>query len=165
MHVKLNFFAKKDLGKGRIFLVVMLWSAIIAFIVIKVFWVEYTTNPRFYIYKDLFARYDAPAPQLLDLLILMVASVGLSFLMSTPKDLIYGFIASLFLSFFTGVVYVFLYIWYILDFGVLFSGWLYDWEIALFLAVLNIFRIMFPSVVTTCVVGAVIGFFVREHAT
>lgn len=147
--------------KKKVLLIVMGWTALVAFIVIEIFWLKYLEIPRLTLHKIIFTRYEAPAPQLVDVLILFVASLVVPFFMSTVSDLVYGFIASLFLSFSISVAYVFLYIWYIQDWGVLFSTGPFDWEIPLYFAILNVFRIMFPTVLATCLVGAVIGSVVK----
>jgi hypothetical protein len=147
--------------KRRDVLTVISWSAVIAFIVVKIFWLKYMEIPRLTLYHVIYTFYEAPAPQLLDIVLLGIASFLVTFLVSNVKTLIYGFVAAFFSAFVVAVVYVFLYIWYFQGWGVYFSLGSYDWEVPLFFAVLNVFRIMFPSLVATCLVGALIGFFVR----
>lgn len=161
MQARAKKFAGEISRKKKDILVVMGWTALIAFITIEVFWLRYLEVPRLALYNVIFTKYEAPAPQLVDVLILFVASLVVPFFVSTVKDLVYGFIASLFLSFFIGVAYVFWYIWYFQGWGAFFSTGPFDWEIPLFFAILNVFRIMFPTVLATCLVGAVIGFLVR----
>lgn len=150
-----------SLVKRRDFLTVVLWSAVLAFIVIKIFWLKYLETPRLISRHDIYTYYDAPTPQLLDIILVAIASFLVTFLVSEVKALVYGFVATLFLSFVVAVVYVFLYIWYVQGWGVYFSMGSYDWEVPFFFAVLNVFRIMFPGIVTPCLVAALIGFFVR----
>ncbi len=161
MQARAKKFAREISRKKKDILIVMGWTALMAFITIEVFWLKYQEVPRLTRYNIIFAQYEAPAPQLVDVLILLVASLVFPFFISTVKDLVYGFIASLFLSFSIGVAYVFLYIWYIQEWGALFATGPFDWEIPLFFAILNVFRIMFPTVLATCLIGAMIGFFVR----
>jgi len=161
MYDRAKKFAGEILRKKNDLLIVMGWTALIALIVIKIFWLTYLEVPRLTLYRIMFTRYEAPAPQLVDVLILLVASLVVPFFISTVNDLFYGFIASLFLSFLISVAYVFVYIWFIQDWGALFSTGPFDWEIPFFFAVLNVFRIMFPTVLATCLVGTVFGFFVR----
>jgi len=162
MSARHKVFGKQILSKKALILIVALWTATMAFIVVRTFWFKYATTVRLSNYNVLYARYDAPAPQLLDVLVLIAASLVITFLISTPKDLVYGYVTSLLLSFFIGVVYVFLYIWYVQGYGVLFSTGPFDWEVPLFFSILNVFRIMFPVVAATCLIGATIGFFVRS---
>lgn len=161
MQTRAKKFARAISRRKKFLLIVMGWTALVAFIVIKIFWLKYLEVPRLTLYKVIYTLYEAPAPQLEDVLILLVASLVVPLFMSTVNDLLYGFIASLFLSFSIAVAYVFVYIWYIQEWGALFSTGPFDWEIPFFFAVLNVLRIMFPTVLATCLVGAVIGFSVR----
>ena len=164
MQARAQKFAREISRKKKSLLLVMGLTALVALILIKIFWVGYLEVPRLTNYNIIYTRYEAPAPQLVDVLILVVASLVFPFFISTVKDLVYGFIASLFLSFSIGVAYVFWYIWYFQGWGALFSTGPYDWEVPLFFAILNVFRIMFPTVLATCLIGVVIGFFVRGWA-
>jgi hypothetical protein len=146
---------------NRDFLVVMLWSAVIAFVVSEIFWLKYTDVPRLASQHDIYTYYDAPAPGLLDLVVLAIASFVVTFLVSDIKALTYGFVATIFISFSVAVLYVFLFIWYIQGWGVYFSSGPFDWEVPLFFAILNVFRIVFPSILATCLLGALVGFLFR----
>lgn len=146
---------KKDL------IAFLLLTAALSLIVIKIFWLTYTEVYRLLHYREIFALYQAPAPQWIDILLLLIASFLIASLFSTAKTLVYGFILSFFFSFLVAVVYVFLFIWYTLGWGEIFSLGPYDWEVPLFFSILNVFRIMFPIVIAPCLVGALIAFLVR----
>jgi hypothetical protein len=157
-----SFFARQIRIKREIILVVTLWTAIMAFITIKIFWLKYTTTERLTAYNVIYTLYDAPAPELLDIIIIAAASLMIAFLISTPENLVYGFLASFFLALFVGVAYVFLFIWFIQGYGTIFSIDLYSWEVPFFYATLNVFRIMFPAVVATSLIGVFTGFLVKS---
>lgn len=157
-----SFFARQIRVKREIILVVTLWTAIMAFITIKIFWLKYATTERLTAYNVIYTLYDAPGPELLDLLIIVAASLMIAFLISTPENFVYGFIASFFLAFFVGVAYVFLFIWFIQGYGTIFSIDLYSWEVPFFYAMLNVFRIMFPTVAATSLIGVFTGFLVKS---
>lgn len=161
MYARFKSFAGRILAGNRTALLVTLWTAVVAFTVIEVFWLKYETTERLTAYDIVYARYDAPALQAWDALVLVVASLMIALLAYTPRALIYGYLGSLFLSFCIGVVYVFLYIWFVQGHGAFFSINPFDWEIPLFFAILNVFRIMFPSVIATNLIGVAIGVFVR----
>jgi len=160
MRVRFKSFAERIAVK-RTVLLVTLWTAIIAFIIIEVFWLKYETNVRLKTYDIIYTRYEAPGLQALDVLVLVVASLIISLLAYNPVDLVYGYLVSIFLSFCIGALYVFLYIWFVQGHGVYFSANPFDWEIPLYFAMLNVFRMMFPGVVATCLIGVAIGVLVR----
>lgn len=161
MHARFKSFAERILAGNRTVLVITLWTAVIAFTIIEVFWLKYETTARLAAYDIVYTRYDAPALQAWDVLILIVASLMITLLAYTPRDLVYGYLGSLFLSFCIGVVYVFLYIWFVQGHGAYFSINPFDWELPLFYAIINVFRIMFPSVIATCLIGLAIGVLLR----
>jgi len=161
MCVRFKSFAKRVLAGNRTVLVVTLWTAIIAFTIIEVFLLKYETTVRLKRYDIIYAKYDAPGLHVLDALVLVVASLMISLLVYNPIDLVYSYLASIFLSFCIGVLAVFLYIWFVQGYGAYFSQNPFDWEIPLHFAILNVFRMMFPSVVATCLIGVAIGVLVR----
>lgn len=161
MRARFKSFAERILAGNRTVLVVTLWTVIIALVIIEVFWLKYETTARLKTYDIIYTRYDAPALQVWDVLVLVVASLMISLLAYNPVDLVYGYLASIFLSFCIGVLYVFLYIWFVQGHGANFSANPFDWEVPFYYAMLNVFRMMFPTVVATCLIGAAIGVFVR----
>jgi len=161
MCVRFKSFAERFLAGNRTVLVVTLWTAVIAFIIIEVFWLKYETTARLKTYDIIYTLYDAPGLQVLDVLVLVVASLMISLLAYNPVDLVYGYLASIFLSFCIGVLYVFLYIWFVQGHGAYFSVNPFDWEIPFYFAMLNVFRMMVPGVVATCLIGVAIGVLVR----
>lgn len=139
----------------------LLSTTVVFLVVIKIFLFRYMEVERLSRYRVIYALYQAPAPNWIDILLVLTASFLVAFLFSDAKAFVYGFILSFSSSFFASVVYVFLYIWYVLGWGQFFSLGPYDWEVPLFFAILNVFRIMFPLVFAPCIVGALVAFFVR----
>jgi hypothetical protein len=146
--------------KGDIALV-LLWTGLVALIVIKIYWVGYTTSVRLTYYKTPFPTYEGPAPEFLDLVIILLAGIPVGLSLSDLNEMIYGYVAAMSLSFIVSVVYVTLYIWYILGWGAVFGLVAFDWEYAVFFAMEWVFRIMFPWVIGLCLVGLTVGAFLR----
>jgi len=92
--------------------------------------------------------------------LLFLCGIVCGFFFSDVKEAFYGFIFSMLLSFIIGIIFAFYYIWVELDFSSLFTG-PYEWEWAVYIAILNIFRMMFPAMVGLSLIGVVVGFFLK----
>jgi hypothetical protein len=156
--MKIRTLLKKK--KGDIALV-LLWTALIALIVIKIYWVGYTTIVGLYYYKELFPQYGGPTPGVLDLVIVLLAGIPVGLSLSDLNEMIYGYAAAMSLAFVISVTYVTLYIWYVLGWGEVFGMVAFDWEYAVFFAMEWVLRIMFPWVMGLCLVGLTVGAFLR----
>jgi hypothetical protein len=146
--------------KGDVALV-LLWTALVALIVIKVYWVGYTTSVRLSQSKTPFPTYDAPGPGLLDLVIVLLAGIPVGLSLSDVNEIVYGYFAGMALVFVVSVTYVALYIWYVLGWEQTFSMVAFDWEYAVFFGMEWVLRIMFPWVMGLCLIGLIVGAFLR----
>lgn len=159
--MRIENIGKRLSRKRNDVLIVMVWTILVAFIVIKVYWVAYTTSGRLSYFQPAFTLYDAPTAGALDFLVIVIASVIVGLFLSDVHEMLRGFIATMLLTFIISVAYVSLYIWYALGWGALFGAVAYDWEYAVFFAILTVFRIMFPWIIGICLIGLTIGAFLR----
>lgn len=142
--------------------IVLLWTALIVLIVIKAYWIAYATSTRLSFFKPpVPGSSEGPRPDFLDLLIILIAGVLVGLFLSDVGEMLYGYIASMSLSFVAAVVYVAFYIWYALGWGVQFSATAFEWEWALFFAIQVVFTIMFPWIIGICLVGVTVGAFLK----
>lgn len=147
-------------GKKDI-LVIAGWSIAIALIMIKNHWFFYLENPKFSVYKIAYRFTEGPLFTELDYLLLVTASFLVGMILIDVKTIVYGYMVSMCLSSSMAVAYIFLYIWFVLGLGRVLSLTPFDWEWALFFALLNVFRFMFPMGMTFCLIGVTVGSFLR----
>jgi len=142
---------KKDIA------LIIAWSVVIALILIKTHQFFYWENEQFSIYKVPYLHYKGPVFSDLDRLLLLAASFLVTLFLSDAKSVIYGYFVSIVLSSLITVIYLFLYIWFVLELGVLLSTIPFGWEWVLFLAIINVFRFMFPIGIVFCLIGVTVG--------
>lgn len=147
---------KKDI------VLVLIWAALIALIVIRVYYETYTTSARLFYQKRAFPGYDALMPGVVDLILMAAASIFVGLFVTDLKEMFYGYISAMLLAFFVSVVYALFYIWYILDLGPLFSVAPFEWEWAVLFAIYGILPIMFPWIIALCLIIVAVASFVRE---
>lgn len=140
---------------------VVLWAMLISFVVIKIHWTNYLEVPRLLRNQVPFALTEGPMPTIFDLAMIGLASFVVGLFISDAKEMAYGFVATFFASFVVTVSYVTLYIWFSLNWGPILSAVSYDWEFAVYWAIMTVFRIMVPWVVGTCLVGLALAAFLR----
>jgi hypothetical protein len=154
---------RKVLKKRKSDIVLLLfWVAVVSLVVITIYWVGYTTSIQLSTQKTLFPDYNAPGPGLVDLVIVLFAGVPIGFSLSDVGEIVYGYFAAMLLVFVISVSYVTLYIWYNLGWGKVFSLGAYDWEYAVFFAMEWVLRIMLPWILALCLLGLIVGAFLRE---
>lgn len=166
MKTRIENFWRLITRKKIALLAVALWTLTLSLVIIKIYLLAYLkTNPlginRLSYYKIPYPSYEAPSPEILDVVIVAVASLIVALVLSDVKEILYAYVASVSLSCVVGVAFVYFYIWVVLDLGVLFSLAPYDWEWVLLMAFLNVFRIMFPWLVAVSLLGGVAGSFLR----
>lgn len=160
MHLKVGKFNIQVTPRRKDFLLVILWTAAISLIMIKAHILLYQTE-MFRAYKPAFLQYRPPSLEVLDMLILTMISMVVTFLLSDVKPIVYGFAASLCLSFIIAVAYTSLFIWYVLDWRVPLSQDPFGWELAIYVGFRNMIFVMVPWVIGTSVMGLVVGVLVR----
>ncbi len=141
---------------------IALWIMLISFVVIKVHWTNYLEVPRLARQQVPFAYTEGPTPTAFDMAMIGIAGFVVGLFISDAKEMAYGFVVAFFASFIVTVVYVTLYIWYSLDWGPVLSAMSYDWEFAVYWAVMTVFRIMVPWVVGLCLIGLAVAAFLRS---
>ena len=142
-------------------LVILGWSAAISLLIIKSHWLFYLGNLKFSKYGIPFRVYEGPSFTLVDQALVIGVAILIGAIMSDAKTLVWTYITSISLSFLTAVIYIFSYIWFILDLKKAFS-YAFGWEEVLFLAFINALRFIFPWGVFLSLLGVVVGVFLRE---
>lgn len=153
--------AKTLVRKKNDVALVALWIMLISFVIMKVHWTNYLEVPRLQHDQVPFALYEGPTPTIFDLAMIGIAGMVVGFFISDAKEMAYGFIAAILGSFIITVTYVTLYIWIALDWGPILGVGAFDWEFAVYWAIMTVFRIMVPWVVGLCLVGLALAAFLR----
>jgi len=150
-----------SLGRRKIDLVMILaWSFAVALVLIKtynIFYAESFLSQR----KIAYLSYKGPTFTELDLLILVAVSFIVALMLKDIRSIIYGFFTTILGSFTISSIYVFAYIWFVLDFVGSHGAIPWGWEDAVFLAVVNVFRFIFPMGILCCFIGITIGIFIK----
>jgi len=141
--------------------VIVGWIIVISLIMIKSHQLYYAESEKFASYKISWLEYEGPKFDSLDLTLLLITSFLVGVTITNVKHLVCGYFATMFLSFLIGVVYVFLYDWFILTLGEALSDVPFGWEWGFHIAFLNIFRFMFPMGMFSCLIGVIMGSYVR----
>jgi len=160
MHLKIGEFNIQFALRRKDVLIVLLWTTAMSLIMIKAHILLYQT-PMFRNYRPGFIKYQPPSPEALDVLILTVMSIIVTILLSDVNPIVYGFAASLCLSFIIAVTYASLFIWYVLDWQTFLSQDPFGWEVAIYTGFLNMFFVMVPWVIGSNTVGLVVGIIAR----
>lgn len=155
-----NLFRRLSKKRKQVALVI-LWAALVALVVIRMYWTAYNESARLSTFKIPFLGYEGPRPTVVDVSIVFVVGIIFGFVAYDVEDLLYGYIAAMLIAFIISFAYVTLYIWYVLDLGKIFSVAAYDWEWALYVAFSNVLVMMFPWIVGACFLGLVIGSIVK----
>jgi len=141
--------------------IICVWTILVALIVIKAYWLSYSTRNRLKYYKPIYPGYDLSGADCLDLLIIGVAGLMVGLFLNDVKEMIYGYIATMLSVFLVSVIYISIYIWYVLDFRTIFSLNPFEWELAVYTAASIAFALMVPWIIGICLVSLVIGAFLR----
>jgi len=149
--------------KRREFMAILLWGVILGIIVSKVYWVGYQEIRWLYVYKVPYGWYETPNPKPLDLILVLAVSVIFGAVVSKVKTALYGYIGGLILAFLVGLIFVILYMWKVLQLEYLFTWSSFNWEWAIFFALINVGKIVFPYVFMLSLLGVIIGMILRER--
>ncbi len=161
MFTRMKNMAKWMSRKRNDIALVMMWAALVALMVIKAYWVTYASSTRLSYFKIAIPGYEGLRPGLLDMLIIAAAGVVVGLFLSDVKEMLYGYVTAMALAFIVSVVYVTLYIWYVLELGLVFGTVAYDWEWAVYIAISVVFTLMFPWIIGVCLVSLAVGAFLR----
>lgn len=145
--------------KSRVILIVCLWTALLSFVISWEYYNLYQSNPFLLQpgYKVAFASaYATYIPKLytLDYVVILAASLLAGYAIADVEDTLFGFLISGVLSILIGVAYSTFFIWYVLFGSVLDPSML---ETIMWLAFLNIFRMIFPVALLTVFLGSIFG--------
>jgi len=165
MHSREKFFRWLKTRKREI-AVTLTWSIAVALVIIKSYWLLYVTHPVLVEHGIAWTRVNEWVPRLgtLDYLLIFLMSVIAGAILVDLKNIIYSFIATVVFSFVFAVTYSSLFIWYILKWGEtlsLLGGWLAWIGDVIYVAMLSIFRMVFPLVILLCILGVFLGAFGR----
>ena len=150
-----NLLSKKDI------LLVLIWTVILTLVIIRVHWILYQKSERLRHYRIAFSIYEVPHVGVLDIVVLLLSTILIVMVFSDIKPIFYGFLAAHISAFCLGLIYVFLFIWYGLDYRVLYSLSPYGWEYVMLMAIYNILFIMFPWLIAVGILGAIAGLILR----
>lgn len=164
---KYGFF--KWLGtKKRVIAVIMIWSLVVAVIIIREYWLSYIRNPilfslPFYWFDDpnWVARLDV-----WDFIMIFVASAVAGALLLDIETMLFSAISNALLSFLFPVIYVTYFIWIILGWGNQFDlvGGFSRWgQYVIWDAIRIVFRMTFPIVQLLAFFGVFLGAFIRVY--
>jgi len=150
------------LKRRRIDIAVIIgWSIAIALLIIRTYLIFYAESVRLSHYRIAYLYYEGPTFTGLDHLLLIAISFFAGVILTDIKSIIYGFFTTIFLSSALATAYVFAYIWFELEYVRTLSHLPFGWEDAVFLAIVNVFRFMFPLGILFTFLGIIIGIFVR----
>lgn len=154
---------KLSLFKRRDFLLILVWGIVLGIIISEVYWVGYQEIRWLNVYKVPYGWYETPNPKPLDLAIVLLVSVIFGIFLSEVKVAIYGYLMGLFIAFLVGFTFVIFYMWRVLKLEYLFSWSDFNWEWAVFFALLNVGKILFPYITLLSLLGIVLGMILRER--
>ncbi len=158
----IKFSARLLWFKRRDFLFILMWGIFLGIIVSEVYWVGYQEIRWLKVYKVPYGWYETPNPKPLDLILVLIVSVIFGALLSEVRVVLSGYLFGLLLAFLVGFAFVIFYMWRVLQLEYLFTWSDFNWEWAVFFAILNVGKIMFPYVVLLSLLGVVLGMVLRE---
>jgi hypothetical protein len=145
----------------RILLVTFLWGAFLGVMIIKVYWTGYQEITWLRYYSVPYGWYETPTPKIIDLFLVLFASLGAGFLFKDVKSLFYCYITAILISFVLSFMFVIWYMQNVLRVEYLFSWSSFNWEWGVFIAGLNVLKIFFPQVFFVSLLGTVLGILLR----
>lgn len=155
---------RKAISRGKSdFLKSLLWGLLLGVIVSEVYWVGYQEIRWLQVYSVPYGWYETPTPKLLDLFLVLLASVTFGALMSSVKSLFYGFIGGLLFAFTVSCAFVLYYMYAVLRIESLFNLANFNWEWAVFFAVLNVGKIIFPQIIFLSLLGVAVGCILSDY--
>jgi hypothetical protein len=134
-----------------------LWTIALALIIIRTHQQFYIDHPEIAARGVGFLSYAGPTFSEVELAIVLLVSALVSFFLVSVRSVIYGYFAAIVFSCSAATVYIYLYNWYVLELANVFAELAYGWEWVLFMAIINIFRYVFPIGITFSLIGTVLG--------
>jgi hypothetical protein len=163
MH-KLGLFAWLKHRKKTV-LVTLVWSGIVALILIKSYWLVYAENFLLFKYSVAWTEISGWIPRLnfWDLMLIFALSIIAGAILLDVETDVYSLLANYTLSFSLAVIYVVAFIWFSLGYNEVFAaGGFFEWgSFITYIATRIIFRMTFPLVQIFCLFGALVGTYTR----
>ena len=163
---KLGFFGWVKENKKPIIITVG-WSLVVAIILIKAYWSIYLANPRLFESGVFWTQISdwTPHVDLLDMIMIFIASIVAGALLLEIETIVYGVIANFILSLVFAVIWATFFIWYALGIGLIpdFVAWGLPDQVSfiVYIASRNVFRMAFPFVYVLAFMGVFVGAFGR----
>jgi len=149
-------------------LVVFLWSFTGASLIVKSYWLLYIQNPVLIEHVMVFTHVGKWVPRLFwtDYIIIIIASLVAGAVLVDLKDVLFSWIASIFLILISSTLYMFLFVWFSLGAGAHFASLgvaniMVSW--VLFYVMVNVFWMYFPVVLFFSLLISLIGSFLRSR--
>jgi hypothetical protein len=162
---KLGFFKWIKVKKKEI-IITLIWSTVVALVMIKAHLLVYINNPILIEYGIAWTEVDQWCPRLdtLDFLFILFISIVVGAILMDFDTILYSYIATTILSFTFAIIYACVFIWYVLKWGEVLSlvgGWWSFGDFVIYAAMKPMFRMFFPLVVLMCLLGGFGGAFIR----
>lgn len=132
-------------------MVTIAWALAISTIIMITFHLFHIENPLTQ------STYGSPMFSDFDKLFLAVMGLVVGFFMTDVKRLVYGYFASMVTAYILSVIYIYVYIWFTLQLGLVLSTIPFGWETAVHIAIVKVFGFMFPVGIAFSFIGAVAG--------
>ena len=147
-------------------LVVLIWGLSVGSIAIKSYLLPYIKEPKLFETGMVTTIVSQWRPRLDVVDFLLIFAIGLisGAILADLQKVLYGWMASTFLSFFIPVIFASFFIWFLLGAGEIFSSML-GWEaieLVSYVAFRIIFKMMFPLVPIFSLLAVFVGTFLRS---
>jgi hypothetical protein len=144
-------------------IVTAFWITIVSAVVIVSYYWIYVTTPWGY-WGTAFSEspWEGPSIGIIGLIVLAISSFTAGCIINDSRSLILAYSSTTIISFLIAVAFSFSYVWLVLNYQV--TGVIpYAWEYVLYMAVVNVFRMFFPTALFTCLFGVAFGAIMRVY--
>lgn len=154
--------------RWRTVLVTVIWSMVVALIVIKSYWLTYAGKNLLFEYRIAWTEIIDWIPRLniWDLVLIFVVSVIAGTIILDIETSVYTVLTNYVLSALLAIIYVTGFIWFALGYSEVFasSGGFLEWgPFVTYIAFRVVFRMIFPIVQVICLFGVLVGAFARGY--
>ena len=136
---------RRDVG------LIVAWSILISVIILNNFNTYHVENPF------TMGAWGSPTFTYLERVVVLVMGFLVGFMLSDVKQMVSCYFMSMAVTYFVGVISVFLYIWFVLNLGPVFQDIPFGWETVLFTAIIKVFGFMIPLGVIFSLMGIITG--------
>jgi hypothetical protein len=138
-----------------------MWILLFSLIVVKIYVIAYLTIRPLSTQRPIYDYVLGPTPDALDILCVSIISFIGGWVLHDPEEIFFGWVATILTTLILGVAFVSYYIWGPLGWGAVLSYAAFDWEQAVYFAIWNVVRIMFPLLIAASLISVVLGAYVR----